>query len=55
MKSLVAILAVSINAILFAAQLGVHVIEHRENLVPKLLFWPVWTACMFTITYWALY
>jgi hypothetical protein len=51
----IAILLVSINAILFAAQLGVRFVEHRENLVPKLLFWPVWTACMFAITYWALY
>jgi hypothetical protein len=51
----IAILLVSINAILFAAQFGLRAIEHRENMVPKLVFWPLWTACMFGITYAALY
>jgi hypothetical protein len=50
-----AILLVSVNAILFAAQLGIRPIEHRENLIPKVLFWPLWTAAVFVITYVALY
>ena len=50
-----AILLVSINAILFAAQFGIRAVEHRENIIPKLVFWPLWTACMFGITYVALY
>jgi hypothetical protein len=50
-----AILLVSVNAILFAAQLGITPIEHRENLIPKVLFWPFWTAAVFMITYVALY
>jgi hypothetical protein len=51
----IAILLVSINAIAFAAQMGIRTVEHRDNLIPKLLFWPAWTACMFAITYVALY
>jgi hypothetical protein len=51
----VAILAVSVDAILFAAQFGFHVIEHNENMYPKLLFWPLWSGWIFAITYVALY
>lgn len=46
-----AIMFVSLNAILFGAQLGIRVIEHRENLVPKLVFFPLYATALFLITF----
>jgi len=55
----VVILSVSINALLFSstpmsANLG-RFINFRENLIPKLLYWPVIMGLLFAITVYAFY
>lgn len=50
-----ALMAVTINGILFASSARVRLLEFRDNLVPKLAFWPVYLACLFAITFAVLY
>jgi hypothetical protein len=49
------ILVVTLNAIVYAASTGIRLIDFRDNLVPKLAFWPVFLVVLFTTTYWMLY
>lgn len=46
----VLIMLVSINAILFASSLQLDVIEHRDNVIPKLAFWPFCGLAVFVLT-----
>lgn len=44
------ILAACVNAILFTAHTPLRVIHYRDNLIPKLLYWPLVTAVMYGVT-----
>jgi hypothetical protein len=44
------IMLVSVNAILFASSLDVEFVEHGDNLIPKLAFWPVCVVTLFALT-----
>jgi hypothetical protein len=46
----VLMMLVSINAILFASAVEIRVIEYSDNLIPKILFWPVFMLSIFVIT-----
>jgi hypothetical protein len=46
----VLMMLVSINAILFASAVEIGVIEYADNLIPKILFWPVFMLSVFVIT-----
>jgi hypothetical protein len=46
----VAILAVSMNSILFSSQTKIRLIEHRDNLMVGLLFWPLLMGSLLVIT-----
>ncbi len=37
----VAILCISVNSILYTSALHLPIIQHRNNLWPKLLYWPI--------------
>ena len=43
-------LLVTLNGILFASDVGGGVVHFRDNLLPKLAFWPAAMACLFAIT-----
>jgi len=45
-----AILLVSINSVLYSANANSHLVQYRENLIPRLCFWPCLFALLFTIT-----
>lgn len=45
-----ALMVVSLNSILLASGTGLWVIEHRDNLVPKMAFWPAFLAILFLAT-----
>lgn len=55
------LLIVSVNSILFSWDIrfpafnGVSLIQHRDNLIPKLLFWPMITGQLFLLTLLDLY
>jgi hypothetical protein len=44
------LLAVMVNAIAFAAAWGGPVLEFRDNLMPKVAFWPMAMTCLFIVT-----
>lgn len=44
------LLAVVLNGILFATGHGGRMIEFRDNLLPKIAFWPTIMTCLFIIT-----
>ena len=44
------ILLISINSILFYSPVNISVVEYRENLIPKLLYWPVVSGIFLIIT-----
>ena len=46
----VAFLFVSINSILFASHLNIKAIQYEDNLIPKLVFWPVFTSVLMAVT-----
>ena len=46
-----AVLGVTINAILYAAHLGGGLIHFRENLIPRFAYWPMNTFFLFVITW----
>ena len=46
----VAFLFVSINSILFASHLNINAIQYEDNLIPKLVFWPVFTSVLMAVT-----
>lgn len=43
-------LLVSVNAILFAMGGRAKVVDYQDNLLPKLLFWPVFLTLAFSVT-----
>ncbi len=45
-----AILAISINSILFSWGINIPFVQYRDNLLPKLFYWPVITLTMFVVT-----
>ncbi len=48
--------AVAINAFLFASEATKYpVLQYKDNLIPKLLFWPVVIGLFFITTVWILY
>lgn len=44
------ILAISINSILFSWGINVPFVQYRDNLLPKLFYWPIITLMMFLVT-----
>jgi len=44
------ILAVSVNAIMFVSHSRLHLIQFQDNLVPKLLYWPLFLGVLLAIT-----
>ncbi len=46
-----AVLGVTINAILYAAHLGGGYIHFRENLIPRVSYWPMNTFFLFVVTW----
>ena len=44
------ILLVSLNSVLYSANANIHLVQYRENLIPRLCFWPCLFALLFTIT-----
>ena len=47
----VLMMLVSINAILFASDTNIPVIEYADNLIPKVMFWPAGMLTLFAITF----
>ena len=45
-----AILAIAINSILFSWGINVSFVQYRDNLLPKLFYWPIITLMMFLVT-----
>jgi hypothetical protein len=50
-----AILAVSVNSILFVSHASVSLIQYKDNLIPELLYWPAITGMLLAITLWVFY
>lgn len=48
-------LLVSLNAIIFAWTHRFSLIQHRDNLIPKLLYWPVTMLFLYFSTIWVFY
>ena len=44
------LLLVIMNGILFASNSGGAVVEFRDNLVPKIAYWPAAMTCLFIVT-----
>ena len=44
------ILLVAINAILFASNIKIDWIDYKNNLIPKLLYWPTNLALLLLVT-----
>ncbi len=51
----VVLLIVSINSILFYSKINFPVLSYKNNLIPKLLYWPVLMGVLFTLTLQAFY
>ena len=45
------LLAVSVNSILFTRTDSIRFIEYRDNLIPKMIYWPVLLGTLLVITY----
>ena len=50
-----AVLGVTINAIVYAAHLGGGFIHFRENLIPRVAYWPMNTTFLFIVTWLSFY
>ena len=50
-----AILAVSVNSILFVSHANVSLIQYKDNFIPKLLYWPVIASLLLGVTLWVFY
>jgi hypothetical protein len=46
----VLMMLVAVNAILFASAAEIRIVEYADNLIPKVLFWPVAMLSLFVIT-----
>ncbi len=44
------LVVVSMNALLFLTTKSIQLIEYRDNLLAKLLYWPIFTALMLAVT-----
>jgi hypothetical protein len=51
----VAILAISINSVLFAMGAPLRIVRYRDNLIPKLLFWPALLLAVFAVSVYTFY
>lgn len=51
----IAIMLVSVNGIVFAAHTGIRLFDYRDNLIPKLAFWPVYLTVLLALTLMVLY
>ncbi|MBU2537706.1 MAG: hypothetical protein KKH22_04655 [Proteobacteria bacterium] len=49
------ILLVSINSVLYAVNANIHLVQYRENLIPRLCYWPCLFALLFTISVFIFY
>jgi hypothetical protein len=49
------ILIYAVNSILFAKYENIVVVQMRDNLIPRLLYWPVYLLCLFLITCYVFY
>lgn len=49
------ILFVSINSVLYSVNANIHLVQYRENLIPRLCFWPCLFALLFAITAFTFY
>lgn len=50
-----AILAVSVNSILFVSHASVSLVQYKDNLIPELLYWPAITGLLLGVTLWVFY
>ena len=50
-----AIVAVSMNTLLYASHLGGGFIHFRDNLIPRVMYWPLITGALFAVTWIAFY
>lgn len=50
-----AILLISINSVLFSVDAKINLVRYKENLVPKLLFWPILLGVLFAISVFTFY
>ena len=48
--SSVAVLLVSVNAVLLASPINVRFVEYKANILPKLLYWPVVLGLLLALT-----
>lgn len=46
-----AIIAIALNALAFAAHRGGGLVHYRDNLLPRVAFWPLITGYLFTVTF----
>ncbi len=46
----IATLMITINAILFSWDIQLKLIQYEDNLIPKLMFWPLITGCLLVLT-----
>lgn len=46
-----AIVAVSVNALLYASHLGGGFVHFRDNLIPRVLYWPLISGPLFAVTW----
>jgi hypothetical protein len=51
----ITLLSVSVNSILFSWGVNIRFVLFRDNLLPKLFYWPVITLIMFIVTLWKFY
>jgi hypothetical protein len=49
------IVGVSLNALLYASHLGGGFIHFRDNLIPRVMYWPLITGALFAVTWIAFY
>ncbi len=49
------ILLVSINSVLYSLNANIYLVQYRENLIPRVCFWPCLFALLFTITVFTFY
>lgn len=49
------LLGVCVNSIIFSLDLKVPFVQFRDNLLPKLFYWPIITLVLFLITLWVFY
>ena len=49
------LLGVSINSILFTRTDSFRLLEYRDNIIPKMSFWPLLLGTLLVVTEWVFY